>query len=116
MKKIIIIQIAILIGVTSCFREEQCVDNLSAENKKVPYVNGQVVQFQNDTLGCIYDTVLVELRSLRESTYTHSDNEACGAFSALIYSNGMQINIIQQSNFDMNIVGYNFNHCCPIKI
>jgi hypothetical protein len=91
-----------------------CTDNISAENKKIPYQNKELVEFTNDTLGSVFDTVYVELGSPSRKAYgcngtTDSDNELCWAKSYIIYSTNLcTLEIIQFPNSYNNKTGIGF--------
>ncbi len=91
-----------------------CTDNISAENEKIPYQNKELVEFTNDTLGSVFDTVYVELGSPSRKAYgcngtTDSDNELCAAYSSLSYSNHFYLQIIQMSNRYNNEIVFNYS-------
>lgn len=111
MKRIFYIVILVIINLLlliSC--QENCPDNISSENKKVPYKNNDVVQFENDTLGIVNDTVFVDLQM--PGKYLPSsgddDSDACGCISTLSYSNLFVLGIGQGINLYGNVIGFQY--------
>ncbi|HPM12529.1 MAG TPA: hypothetical protein PK734_03455 [Bacteroidales bacterium] len=112
MKKLIIISIISFIVFYGC-KCKHCQDNLSKENNKIPYNNGQVVIFENETIGIMNDTVFIELGEINtEAAFgcMHSNDpiiyEYCSAASLLKYSNNFVFGIRQLTNEDNNQIIY----------
>ena len=104
MKKLIIISIINFIVFYSC-KCKHCQDNLSKENNKIPYYNGQVVIFENDTIGIMNDSVFLELGEINtEAAFgcMHSNDpiiyEYCSNWTNITYSNNFTFGIRQLSN------------------
>jgi hypothetical protein len=110
-KTILLLFITISVfAVTNC-NCQYCTDNISTENEKIPYQNKELVEFTNDTLGSVFDTVYVELGSPSRKAYgcngtTDSDNELCAANSILMFSNHFYLEISQGTNFHQNEIAY----------
>jgi hypothetical protein len=90
----------------------ECTDNISAENKKIPYQNKELVAFKNDTLGVVFDTVYVNLGFLpdcykKESYQTYED--LCGMSTFFKYSNKGFLTIDQGSNQFFNEIWIYFS-------
>lgn len=90
----------------------ECTDNISAENKKIPYQNKELVAFKNDTLGLVYDTVYVNFGIFsdcikKESYQTYED--LCSKSTLLNFSNKFNLHIYQSPNIGYNSVYYNNN-------
>src|SRR5690554_6284445 len=86
---------------------EHCVDNISAENKKIPYADSTTVYFKNDSLGIIIDTVFVKLGKVSTKPYAcisrkDDHNNLCSALSYIKYSTFFEIEIYQSNNFYQN--------------
>ncbi|MFW5851836.1 MAG: hypothetical protein ACOCWB_06415 [Bacteroidota bacterium] len=86
---------------------EHCVDNISTENKKIPYADSTNVYFKNDTLGIVIDTVFVKLGEVSTKPYAcfsskDDHNNLCSALSYVTFSNYFRIEIYQANNFYQN--------------
>ncbi|MFW5852232.1 MAG: hypothetical protein ACOCWB_08410 [Bacteroidota bacterium] len=108
--KIILLLVLSLYILTNC-NCHYCTDNIRAENEKIPYQNKELVEFTNDTLGSVFDTVYVELGSPSKKAYgcnggNDDDNYKCGASSIISYSNFFYLEISQGSNFYQNEIAY----------
>ncbi|MDA3883865.1 MAG: hypothetical protein PF481_11335 [Bacteroidales bacterium] len=104
--KIYVVFTICLIVLTNC-NCEHCIDNISAENKKIPYADSTTVYFKNDTLGIIIDTVFVKLGEVSTKPYAcisrkDDHNNLCSALSYIKYSNFFEIEIYQSNNFYQN--------------
>src|SRR5690554_4931224 len=113
-KTILLLFITISVfAVTNC-NCHYCTDNISTENEKIPYQNKELVEFTNDTLGSVFDTVYVELGSPSRKAYgcnggKDSDRELCWARSYIIYSTNLcKLEIIQFPNLYNNKIGIGF--------
>ena len=95
----------------SCYK--RCADNLTIENNKIPYIDSQLIAFQNDTLGVRYDTIFLYLADMSHRHYldNNSDdvNEECTSWSDIRYSNKLYIAIVQAPNGYGNGAGIAFN-------
>lgn len=104
MKKLIIISIISFVILYGC-QCKHCQDNLTIENNKIPYFHGEVIIFENDTLGKMYDTVFLELGKINTDAsfgcMKSNDPivyEYCSNWSNITYSNNFTFGIRQLSN------------------
>jgi len=90
-----------------------CTDNITEANKKIPYINKQVIPFSNDTLGIDYDTVNVSIGSVSKASYGCSgsagdaEQKYCNTFSEISFTNFFSLYIIQSPNSSNNVIFYN---------
>jgi hypothetical protein len=108
MKHILYILITLFVYSCQC---KHCQDNLSEVNKTIPYKYGDIVIFKNDTLGIVYDTVLVYIGEVSTKPYacsgSHDEHSYyCSATTELKYSNFLKLFIFQAPNEGNNMIGY----------
>ena len=92
---LVIINLLVLISCT-----HPCNNKLGIENKKIPYKNGEIVHFKNDTLGVVNDTIAIYLDDLETKAYSSigDNSKSCNAWSIVTYSNSFYIRILQDFN------------------
>lgn len=87
----------------------ECTDNISAENKKIPYKNKDLIAFKNDTLGSVYDTVYVDLGDFSgcyKKKYYETYEDLCSKSTIIKFSNKFNLHIYQSPNIGYNIIYY----------
>ena len=94
----------------SCNQCSNCKNNLEEYFKKVPYKNGELIKFKNDTLGILTDTIKLDYYPPSKEPYgcTGSSDENNKKCSAEIYfylkKFNFGIHIHQSANFYRNNV------------
>jgi len=115
MKRIFYIVILVIINLLlqiSC--NEECVDNLTTQNNKIPYKKKIVVQFKNDTLGIRFDTITP---CIGKVTYNHDAGQLdnCYGYSIVYYSNYFFIRVAQDNNARQNKIIFHEGQGVPIN-
>lgn len=95
--KILLITFCLFFIVSCIFIERKCTDNLSAYNAKIPYRNGELVTFVNDTIGERVDTVFVKLDNSISEKNDNEDN--CTGLSSVGYSNEFGYSFYQHDDW-----------------
>jgi hypothetical protein len=106
MKRIFYIVILVIINLLlqiSC--NEECVDNLTAQNNKIPYKKKTVIQFKNDTLGICYDTITPFIGEITKGSDDDFMNK-CSGGSMLFYSNFFFILVNQDPDYLHNKIEF----------